>query len=295
MNDISLLSPALLSPPDERDYTVGSCMEVSDIPIPPDYAVWQPPVENQGSVGNCVAQALANILECIDHRRGRAHADFSVGYLYGTQSGYGMYPRQACAALTDEGDVYRAIWECLEENPACYNKRQAVGEDVKRQAQRALAYVRLHTKEEAQRFMLKYGLPVLITSETANLGAPLATGLHAVACYGWQDTATCANPYHRRDGQDMLYQNSWGTGGAFGDGRGAVRFDKILELWGIVPMEKRELADIRGHWAEKEIERCVEAGLVDGYEDNTFKPEQTITRAECAKLFARMLDKLEGK
>ena len=283
----------LFSPPDARDYTIGACMEVAGTEIPDEYAVWQPPVENQGSIGNCVAQSLANIMECIEHQQGKEHEDYSVGYIYGSTTGYGMFPRSACDTLIKDGDVYRAVWECLEENPACHNKRQEVLEKLADIAKRPLSYIRLHTKKEVQRFMLKYELPVMIVSEAANLGNPWSEGYHAVACYGWQNPETAANPYHKRDKQDMRYQNSWGTGGAYGDGRGAVRFDLIREIWGIVPMEKKELTDIKGHWAEKYITELQDAGLVDGYEDNTFKPENYIARGENAKLIALLLGRIE--
>ena len=189
--------------------------------------------------------------------------------------------------------MHRAVWECLEENPACHNERAKVVQELTDMAKRPLASIRLHTKEDVQRFMLKYQPPVMIISETANLGNGMASGYHAVACYGWQNPETAANPYHKRDKQDMLYQNSWGTGGAYGDGRGAVRFDLIREIWGIVPMEKKELTDIKGHWAEKYITELQDAGLVDGYEDNTFKPENYIARGENAKLIALLLGRIE--
>ena len=38
--------------------------------------------------------------------------------------------------------------------------------------------------------------------------------------------------------------------------------------------------DIAGHWAEKTIELAAEKGIVSGYEDNSFKPNKSITRAE---------------
>jgi hypothetical protein len=40
------------------------------------------------------------------------------------------------------------------------------------------------------------------------------------------------------------------------------------------------LKDIGGHWAEKQIKDWNEKGFVKGYSDNTFKPNNTITRAE---------------
>lgn len=38
--------------------------------------------------------------------------------------------------------------------------------------------------------------------------------------------------------------------------------------------------DIGGHWAEKQIKDWNEKGFIKGYSDNTFKPNNTITRAE---------------
>ena len=45
-------------------------------------------------------------------------------------------------------------------------------------------------------------------------------------------------------------------------------------------------SDIDGHWAKEWIESAVDLGFVSGYEDGTFKPERTITRAE----FSTMLN-----
>ncbi|BAU27112.1 cohesin domain-containing protein [Aneurinibacillus soli] len=43
---------------------------------------------------------------------------------------------------------------------------------------------------------------------------------------------------------------------------------------------KAALKDIQGHWAEARIQQLVQSGAVNGYPDGTFKPNQTITRAE---------------
>lgn len=45
--------------------------------------------------------------------------------------------------------------------------------------------------------------------------------------------------------------------------------------------------DIDGHWAEAQIERWIERGIVKGYEDGTFKPENPIKRCEFAALMNR--------
>ena len=43
-------------------------------------------------------------------------------------------------------------------------------------------------------------------------------------------------------------------------------------------------SDIEGHWAKEWIKNAVNLGFVSGYEDGTFRPDRTITRAEFSKL-----------
>ena len=40
------------------------------------------------------------------------------------------------------------------------------------------------------------------------------------------------------------------------------------------------------YWASVYIEACVEAGIINGYEDGTFRPGQNVTRVELAKMIA---------
>lgn len=49
--------------------------------------------------------------------------------------------------------------------------------------------------------------------------------------------------------------------------------------------------DITGHWAEEAIRRCMELGLMRGYEDGSFQPDRPVTRAE----LATVLDRLNGE
>ncbi|MDG0811375.1 S-layer homology domain-containing protein [Cohnella rhizosphaerae] len=49
-----------------------------------------------------------------------------------------------------------------------------------------------------------------------------------------------------------------------------------------------------GHWAKDAIVDVTKAGLMDGYPDGSFKPGQTMTRAEMAKIAARMLATTPG-
>ena len=271
------LEPVELSPPDDRDYRIGAKVDIAD-DFPEEYAIWQPPVEDQGSVGNCVAQSIANIYETWEHREGKKHRDYSVGYIYGVTNKFGMNSREACAITVDEGNVYRDVWEALYENPECHELRMQVSDDIKATAKHMKEYIRLYSLPEIKAFLIKYNLPVLIVARGEDYSWMAAGGYHATACYGWDKD------------DNLLYTNSWGTGGCFGDGRGKIPFRRtILESWGILPMEKKsvEFTDIKGHWAEKSIKKFAEDGVVNGYADNTFKPNQPVTRAEVVAMLDR--------
>lgn len=47
-----------------------------------------------------------------------------------------------------------------------------------------------------------------------------------------------------------------------------------------------QFTDIADHWAKTYIEEAKDKGYIDGYVDDTFKPDQQINRAEAAKLIA---------
>ncbi|WP_250675290.1 family 10 glycosylhydrolase [Paraclostridium ghonii] len=51
--------------------------------------------------------------------------------------------------------------------------------------------------------------------------------------------------------------------------------------------------DINGHWAQVDIEKFIKYGYINGYEDNTFRPEGQITRAEFVKLVNRVFNLTE--
>jgi len=55
------------------------------------------------------------------------------------------------------------------------------------------------------------------------------------------------------------------------------------------------LKDIGDSWAKEDIEILVAAGVINGYPDGTFKPNQTVTREEMVVMLSRImnLDNLE--
>ncbi|MCY9590982.1 S-layer homology domain-containing protein [Paenibacillus chitinolyticus] len=51
--------------------------------------------------------------------------------------------------------------------------------------------------------------------------------------------------------------------------------------------------DIKGHWAQEPIEKFVQAGIIGGFGDGTFKPDRFITREEMVVILSRIVN-LQG-
>ena len=68
----------------------------------------------------------------------------------------------------------------------------------------------------------------------------------------------------------------------------AARFDPS-EVSGVAAF-----TDIAGHWSEPEVSKAAANGWVNGYTDNSFKPDQNITRAEAMALVNRVLNRNPG-
>lgn len=48
--------------------------------------------------------------------------------------------------------------------------------------------------------------------------------------------------------------------------------------------------DIKNHWAKDTIEKWKDKGVISGYHDGTFKPDNPVTRAELAKILTLAFD-----
>ncbi|MDE6108034.1 MAG: S-layer homology domain-containing protein, partial [Oscillospiraceae bacterium] len=63
-----------------------------------------------------------------------------------------------------------------------------------------------------------------------------------------------------------------------------------LLLWILLPVQARAAAysDVEGHWAAPAIERWSESGILKGYEDGRFGPDDPMTRAQLATVLYRL-------
>lgn len=75
----------------------------------------------------------------------------------------------------------------------------------------------------------------------------------------------------------------------------AVKTDHFTKF-AVFAVDKADTAftDISGHWAEAAIKEAIASGIVKGYTDGTFKPNNTVTRAEFSVMLMGAL-KAEGE
>ena len=55
-------------------------------------------------------------------------------------------------------------------------------------------------------------------------------------------------------------------------------------LTGSLGVSAAKLTDIDGHWSKDYVKYSVQKGYINGYEDGSFRPEATVTRAEFSKM-----------
>ncbi|MFC5604311.1 S-layer homology domain-containing protein [Sporosarcina koreensis] len=63
----------------------------------------------------------------------------------------------------------------------------------------------------------------------------------------------------------------------------------VMTEWDLYKLDEKTFKDVNGHWAQKEIEFLKDNGWINGYNDGTFKPNATLTRAETAKIISNFL------
>ena len=273
----------IYAPEDERDYPISMAYEdAEDIKIPEQFKTsYQPPYEDQGSTGNCVAQTIANIMEVMYHKMMGEHDNFSIGFIYGNRkSGQskssGMTGYTACGNLCTDGDIKASMFESGNEVPYVIEKVKEFMEQFPNWKEFAYVpknYIRTNSTKQVKKFIMKYDIPVMAVVKVSKFW--YGEGYHAMALYGW-------------DGDVAIMQNSWGE-----DSNAKtveLDFDDIKEFWLITPYSLMNFTDVpESHWAYGDIAKAVEKEILLGYPDGTFRPNEDMTRAEMVAFFNRIL------
>ncbi len=236
--------------PDFRDYTtehseilpliktigIASTAEIS-IPVSVDLRAWCPPIEDQGHLGSCTAQAGVGVLEYYERRAFGKHMDASRLFLYKTtrnllhQTGdTGAFLRTTMGAIVLFGVPPEKYWpyetDDFDKEPTafCY----AFAQDYK-----AVKYFKLDTQSTEKDTLLQKikihiasGLPSMfgftvynsIKQATADGKIPYPcsgdsfAGGHAIVAVGYDNDIQITNSNcNQTTTGAFLIRNSWGT------------------------------------------------------------------------------------
>ena len=229
---------AIFSPPDVRDWKGTACAS-APADFPEEYELVMPEVKNQGSVGSCVAHAIATTVEYFSRMQGDEKRAMSVGYIYGNRAntanmGKGMITRDAIAATCECGTCVHTLFPYNEEVPEIIERFERSFTELHPKAwpNRFTSYYRVKGEEAIKASLMQNG-PVIFAMEwysdirvengimKTNLAPSNSSSGHCLVIYGWN-----------RDGWKI--QNSWGTGWGVG-GRAVMPYDiPIREAWGII-------------------------------------------------------------
>ena len=295
MVDLLYKDGVIPSPEDKRDWKIAREMDLPcgaslDKMIPRTFRIkWLPKVKDQGGVSSCTAHALSLAYSCLIHAKIGADVDYSIIWLYGNRResayrGKGAIMRDAVKTAAKYGDVeYIDLPGNIEMLEAMYRFDENF-DKMKGLSEKLIdGYVRLETEEEAKAWMVKYPEVPIIASVMTNdvYGMNVTTGRHCMALIGWI-------------GDKALFQNSWGKYYKYPE----IEFNKINEMWGLIPMakeEKKTFKDVQPErWSADAISEATQDGIIEGFPDGTFAPEKAPTREQIAVIWQRMKRYMES-
>jgi C1A family cysteine protease len=254
--------------PDYRDYTEGheevkvllsglkgvGKKKGSRPPARVDLRPWCSPIEDQGQLGACTAQAGVGIVEYFERRAFGRHLDASRLFLYKVTRNLlnwtgdtGAFLRTTMAALVLFGVPPEKYWPY---NPADFDKEPTAFCYAFAQNYQAIRYFRLDPPGTPKadllkriKFYLSRGIPAMFgfsvyssirqAREKGLIPFPApgekAEGGHAIVAVGYDDSLKIVNP---GDGSEttgaLLIRNSWGTGWGE-EGYGWLPYDYVLQ------------------------------------------------------------------
>lgn len=297
---------ALLSPKDDRDYQFTDLIAgVRLSELPSEYInplVHNVPVVDQGQSETCVACSLTYLRWLTERTQSNNEKQFSPSYIYGNRDsfgymGEGMIVREALQTLRKQGVCY------YEDLPGFYDVQTSIKQyrqnrgtlDPKAYPFRISSFYAVNGIEGIKNAVYDLGGVIVSYPVYYCLYSPdeegkiqfdnsvqnFQNGYHAMTIVGWTST-------------HWIVLNSWGK--SWGkDGICYIPFSyPIAEAWGIVDQitevifKMAKFIDTEGHWAEQAIDKAADKGVVSGFEDGLFHPDEPITRAQLCSILDRL-------
>ncbi|MFB9276951.1 S-layer homology domain-containing protein [Cohnella cellulosilytica] len=128
----------------------------------------------------------------------------------------------------------------------------------------------------------------------------------AFATQNAHNLSDLAEPFWAAESINIALDQGWMKGtaaGAFHPDKLVTRAELAQVAYNIKAEEWNSISspvstafnDVRGHWGADAITAAASNGIVEGYADGSFKPNNAVTRAEAATLLNRLLDRTPGK
>ena len=297
------LNGAIPSPIDERDYQLSDLIACGSAhSLPSEYInplVKDIEILDQGTSSTCVACSLSYLRYLIEYKQSNNREYFSPSYIYGNRDafgylGEGMYPREALSQLKKFGTCfykdYPGFYDVNTTISTYRKKKQEL--DPKAYPFRISSYYKVSTIDGIKTAIYNLGgvtanfpvYPCLYApDENGNVkyNKTNITGYHEMTIVGWKENS-------------WIVLNSWGK--EYGDnGLCYIPFEyPTVEIWAIVDevtevmYKMARFIDTENHWAKESIEKAADKGVVNGFDDGSFKPDEPITRAQLCAIIDRL-------
>ena len=295
---------ALIGPRDERDYKFASLMTNAGFStIPKQYTCYSDePIRDQKWTSMCGAFAGTSYRYTQEYYQSNNNKLYSPLMVYGadTYSGEGMYSRNLAKILVKTGVCHVQDWETLGYKNDCqklykkYKDKTQVKEDFSLYKTTSYYFCYYWSEIIAAIYATKGCIimfPVYDNWYSCKSDGKLEYnygshhGYHFVFAVGYKKEDN--NSY------TIKIKNSWGTG--WGDnGYGYINtaimgFEEAFAIVDNVDEVKNMLyKDVPDNqWYTEAVELVTKAGLMKGDGNDTFRPNDPITRAEIAEILCR--------
>lgn len=247
-------------------------------------------LKDQGNVGACVAEVIAQIAENWYSKQTGEKTEMSEGFIYGalrkdTSVGEGMLVSVAMDLWTSIGTLPKKYFDVLKEMPEIKKIVAKFPEFYEMASKYKLkGYVSFHYNPDKRDLAIKDALTKYKYGLLA-VSNDYFRGPHCIQLTGWNDKTV-----------KYKFKNSWGKN--YGDdGYSEIPKDEINNVYLPLFEEiKLPFTDVdESAWYFDDVKKIHFSGFMKGTSETTFEPDRPLTRAEAAALFNRLNKEIDTR